>query len=449
MAAGYIERVYPLRYHAEQARLWASQSRFKVVPAGRRSGKTEIEGKRKVILCATLGTAFPDARFFCAAPTRDQAKRIYWDDLKSMINPELIYGRPAETSLMIRLVNGSEIHVLGMDKPERIEGVPWDGGVLDEIGNMKKDTWPMHVRASLSDRNGWCSFIGVPEGRNHYFGMYQMAKEISTDAIKKGEVPEWDTFWWKSADILPAHEIVAAKRDLDEVTYRQEYEADFVHFSGMAYHSYSEKNNLAKLDYNPTGNLIFTFDFNVAPGTAAVMQIMKLPEPSTAVGTGIIGDVLIPSGSNTIKVGNKLIRDWGNHRGKIFCYGDATGGAKGTAKVLGSDWALIKQALWSHFGQNRVVFKVPLANPKERDRLNSMNSRLHSYGGEIRMMIDPKRAPHVVRDFEGTVLTDDGSGQIDKTDQETSHLTDGVGYHIHKEWPVGRIYAPSGEKYWN
>ena len=58
-----------LKYHPEQARLWTSGARFNVVPAGRRSGKTEIVGKRKVILRAIRGTRFPDARFFCAAPT--------------------------------------------------------------------------------------------------------------------------------------------------------------------------------------------------------------------------------------------------------------------------------------------------------------------------------------------------------------------------------------------
>jgi hypothetical protein len=36
---------------------------------------------------------------------------------------------------MIKLVNGAEIWVIGLDKPERIEGKPWDWGILDEYGN--------------------------------------------------------------------------------------------------------------------------------------------------------------------------------------------------------------------------------------------------------------------------------------------------------------------------
>ena len=42
------KRLYPLRYHAQQDGYYNSEKRFNVVPAGRRSGKTEI-AKRKVV----------------------------------------------------------------------------------------------------------------------------------------------------------------------------------------------------------------------------------------------------------------------------------------------------------------------------------------------------------------------------------------------------------------
>jgi hypothetical protein len=42
-------------------------------------------------------------------------------------------------------------------------------GILDEFGNCKPNAWGANVRPALSDRNGWCDLIGVPEGRNHYY----------------------------------------------------------------------------------------------------------------------------------------------------------------------------------------------------------------------------------------------------------------------------------------
>jgi hypothetical protein len=131
------------------------------VPAGRRSGKTEL-AKRKLVRKALEGTKHPDARFFAAAPTRDQAKRIYWQDLKALVPAELLDGKPSETDLIIRLVNQSELHIVGLDKPERIEGSPWDGGVLDEYANVRPEAWSAHIRPALADRGGWCDMIGVP-----------------------------------------------------------------------------------------------------------------------------------------------------------------------------------------------------------------------------------------------------------------------------------------------
>lgn len=427
-----------LRPHPEQNRLWHQPARFNVNPAGRRSGKTEL-AKRKLIRCAMRGTSFDDARFFAAAPTYNQAKRIYWDDLKRLTPRWFQLKPPSESDLAIYGINGSVIQVLGMDKPERIEGTPWDGGILDEFGNMKKDAWGKNVRPALSDRRGWCDLIGVPEGRNHY---YDLAKEAQEN--KSGE---WGYFWWKSADILPDSEIEAARQDLDELTYAQEYEGSFINFEGRTYYPYLEQTHNARIAYDPKQPLIFTFDFNVAPGTAGVIQEKQIRDLRTGIPlvketvTAIIGEVFIPRNSNTVLVCNRLIKDWGAHEGRIVCYGDSTGGANKSSSTGGSDWDLVKQHLRGYFG-DRVTFNVASSNPSERDRVNSVNSRLMTLGGKVRMMIDPTKAPHMVKDFEGVQCVKGGSGEIDKKiNQELTHLSDGVGYYVHKEFPVRKIEA--------
>lgn len=438
-----------LKYHREQSRLWQSRSRYDVVPAGRRSGKTEIVGKRRLIYRALIGSPFPDPRYFAAAPTRDQAKRIYWKDLKRLTPRNLMARPPSESSLIIFLLTGAEIHVLGMDKPERIEGTPWDGGVLDEYDNMKKDAWGAHVRPALSDRRGWCDFIGVPEGRKQFYELYKEAKAQALEAFKKGEVPEWNAFWWKSADILPPEEIESAKRDLDELTYLQEYEASFVNFSGRAYWPFVEHTHVGRLEYNPKHDLDFCFDFNVSPGVAAVIQEQWLPtsDSEETWGDGVIGEVYIPRNSNTLSVCDRLIKDWGRHKGRITCYGDFTGGSRGSAAVLGSDWQLIKQKLWGHFGPNRVSFVVK-PNPRERDRINSVNSRLLTMSGDVRMMVDGK-CKYTVKDFEGVTLLEGGSGELDKkADSDLTHLTDAIGYRQWIKHPVKKKYAYTGQRHW-
>lgn len=438
------DRMYTLRFHPEQSRLWTHTARFRVVPAGRRSGKTEL-AKRFLVVKALEGTNFSDPRFFAAAPTRDQAKRIYWDDLKAMIPPEFIV-KVSESLLYIKLINNAEIWVIGMDKPQRIEGSPWDGGILDEYGNMKKGAWGENVRPSLSDRRGWCWLIGVPEGRNHYYKTYKKANADTTG--------EWATFHWISADILPEEEITAAKRDLDELTYKQEYEASFINFTGRAYYNFEEAVHVKRLLYSKIAPLGFCFDFNVAPGTASVVQEQPHPEGlrdsagNPIIVSGVIGEVWIPRGSNTVRVCRRLIHDWGRHAGRIVCYGDATGGAKGSAKVKGSDWQLIKDTLRTNWPANRIGFKVPASNPRERDRVNAVNSRLTNVHGDHRLYVDP-RCEHMIDDLDGVVLLEGGSGELDKSsDENLTHLSDGLGYYLWQEYPVKKKYAATGQKHW-
>lgn len=434
-----FERLYPLRYHPIQAAIDECLARFIVIPAGRRSGKTE-KAKRKLLKAALSAQGYADPRYFAGAPTRDQAKAIYWNDLKAMIPRALVRGKPRETDLCIPLWNGAEIYVIGMDKPERIEGRPWNGGVLDEFANMKPGAWGENVRPALSDRRGWCWLIGVPEGRNHYY-------DINQYALHSGD-PDWASFTWKSADILPREEVEAARRQLDELVFQQEYEASFVNFVGRIYYNFTEATHVAPLAYDPTKPLAFCFDFNAAPGTAVVAQEQRLPQQyerdvngrmllnRPIIGTGVIGEVYIPQNSTTPAVCRKLIELFGEHKGPVTCYGDASGGASGSAKVQGSDWDLIKSTLRPVFG-DRLDFEVPASNPAERARVNAMNTRLKTTAGDVRMMVDGKRAPYTVKDLEGVRALAGGSGEIDKrADKRLTHLTDGLGYYVARKFPV-------------
>jgi len=433
-------RLYPLRYHPVQHALWTEPFRFKVVPAGRRSGKTEL-GKRKLFVSAARARApWDDPRFFAAAPVRDQAKRIYWNDLKAMMPPAFVRSI-SESTLTITTEIGSELVVVGMDKPQRIEGTPWDGGVLDEFANMKPGAWGENVRPALADRKGWAWLIGVPEARNHYYKINQYALS--------GVDPDWHSYTWPSRDILDPEEVAAARRQLDELVFQQEYEASFVNFEGRCYYPFTEATHCTrKLVYNPRAPLIFCFDFNIAPGVAAVAQEQLLPGQfeKTATGaalldrpitgTGFIGEVHIPQNSNTPAVVRKLLKDWGGHKGEVLCYGDATGGAGGSAQTEGSDWDLIKRDMCAHFS-DRVSFPVPLSNPAERSRVNALNTRLKNGVGEVRLMVDAAKCPQLVIDFEGVRTLEGGSGEIDKkADPKLTHMSDAVGYYVVAEFSI-------------
>ena len=250
----------------------------------------------------------------------------------------------------------------------------------------------------------------------------------------QGADSDWASFFWISADILPAPEIAAARRDLDDLTYSQEYEASFISFEGQAYYAFAENSHCHRLTYNPRTDLILCFDFNVAPGVAAVLQEQMLP--GDLLGTGVIGEVYIPRNSSTPAVCRKVIADWGGHLGIVVCFGDATGGARGNAKVGGSDWELIRAELSPIF-DTRLRLSLARANPPERVRVNAVNARFKNAAGDVRLMVDPAKAPHVQKDFEGVRLLAGGAGEIDKrADPDLSHLSDAIGYYIARQFPL-------------
>lgn len=438
MVIAPTSRWYPLRPHAEQARLWDSPARFNVVPAGRRSGKTEI-AKRKAVRKALTPSPITDRRIVLAAPVWSQAKRLYWNDCKKLI-PRWAYAgqdprrATSESELTITLIDGTQVCIAGLDVPERIEGVPIDHIVLDEYGNCKADVWPEHVRPCLSERNGTADLIGCPEGRNHY---YTMAMQAQEQQIERPDL--WGFFTWPSSDILPAEEIEIARGELDARTFAQEYEASFLDVSGRVYYNFLREVHAAEsLPYDPFATLMIGFDFNVAPGVCIFAQERLYRGDNPKVDrvdliACVTDEIWVERDSNTPRVCQEIIRQYRDHHGPVEIYADASGGAGHTSQVDGSDLTLIRKYLSPVFGE-RLHWRVPHANPPVRARVNSLNSRLESADGKVHLLVDPS-CKHVVQDLEGVTWAADG-GIDKKTSRTLSHISDALGYLVHAEWPV-------------
>jgi hypothetical protein len=159
------------------------------------------------------------------APNYGQAKRIVWDMLKSFVkNIPGIETNEADLRLDIpRPARGDYIrfYLLGAENPGSIRGIHLDGVILDEYAEMDPTVWPMVIRPALSDRNGWAIFIGTPKGQNHFFDIYQLAL--------KNKDYDWFTAIYKASEtnVLPQTELDAAKREMPEEIYEQEYECSF------------------------------------------------------------------------------------------------------------------------------------------------------------------------------------------------------------------------------
>lgn len=444
-----------MKMHRQRRRFLRSRKRFQIVAAGRRSGKT-VEARHRLLFgdwhlggnhygCLVPPPGVSDPTFAYCAPTHQQAKRIVWEKFKAEV-PKWAIRKKLESELSITFVTGSKLYVAGMDQPERIEGIALDGVVPDEFADMKPKAWTSSIRPTLSTvgRPGWALFIGRPRGKNHFWRLMQ-------DAQKPENVRDWDVFYpWPSWLVMDAAEVEAARRELDERSFRQEYGGEFLSDAGRAYYQYGPW-NVRELQYQPDRPLLLCFDFNVKPGVCEIAQdfdqavsvllcarcgapmpgrsgepcrICRGTLPFETV-TGFIDEVHIADDSNTRRVCEEVLTKWGSiHRGKVICYGDPSGGARRTSAER-SDW----QTIEDYLSRQWPTLELDLADvdPGPRDRMVVTNSRLKNAADQVRVFVDPQKAPELARDLDETQLDDDGD--LDEgPERKRTHASDAAAY---------------------
>jgi len=140
----------PLSFYLDfpipQYTIFHCASRFIVLAAGRRFGKTTVALYK--MLCHAA--AIHDQRCYFIAPTAKQAREIAWRSLLEL-TPWEIRRYARQSSLELELNNGSMIKLHG---PEFLRGVGLDFVVLDEFAYMPPNLWPEVVLPMLADRSG-------------------------------------------------------------------------------------------------------------------------------------------------------------------------------------------------------------------------------------------------------------------------------------------------------
>lgn len=417
-----LERWYPLpKLTAVHRAYWNSIKRFVIVRAGRRSYKTEI-AKRLIIERAM---AVP-GEYFIGAPTIPQVRLIYWDDIKRMSYPSMQKAQPKEAMLVRPFDNGSSIHLLGMEKPKRFEGPYWTGGILDEFAYFKEEAWSESIRPALDTQvpgrpKPWCIILSKPNGLNHFYERYQYA--VSQDD------PDWEAFHWTSEDVLDSEAIEAAKRELSLRQYRQEYLGEFVTQTGRIYEDYGPDNYTKEL-IQAHEQIHYFCDFNFTPMSHGIAVIRNNI-------VYVLDEVILESAKGYMNV-MEFCEKYKNHKNKKIClYGDASG-KNGEKHGLDSEYTL----MIDEFKKNgwEVLKKVKKANPAIKDRQNALNSRIKNAAGEIRLYVNPVMAKWMDKGLLTTVFKKGSTFQEEQKDNETQHITTGLGYMIDYLYPIANVF---------
>ena len=198
-----------------QQEVWNDKTRFKIVAAGRRTGKSRLAAWMLIV------NALESERghVFYVAPTQGQARDIMWQTLLELGNPVITSSHI--NNLQIKLINGATISLKGSDRPETMRGVSLKFLVLDEYADMKPEVFEQILRPALADQKGSSLFIGTPMGRNHFYELYKYA-ELDDD-------PTYKSWHFTSYDnpLLDPEEIDVAKKSMSSYAFRQEFMASF------------------------------------------------------------------------------------------------------------------------------------------------------------------------------------------------------------------------------
>jgi hypothetical protein len=406
--------------HRGQKRVYLDPRRFKVIVAGRRWGKTQYARS------SIMGHAVkPKQLIWYVAPTYVMARSIMWLELLEII-PRSWIRKTNETRMAILLKNGTRIELKGADKPDTLRGIGLHHLVIDEAQDIKRETWGRILRPTLASTQGDAVIIGTPKSFNWFYDLYMLGQRGDTylDKRQKRRVNHWKSWQFPTitSPFIPLEEIEAAKADMDEKSFNQEFNASFETMSGRVYHAFDRKLHVGEYVFNPRLPIWVGQDFNIDPMSSVIMQL----QPNGEVW---VVDEVVMFGSNTQETADELGRRYFRHLKALTIYPDPAG-ASGSTKSRGdSDLDILRDA-----GFRRI--KHRRSHPKIADRVNAMNRMFKAADGTIRMRVD-QRCKHFIKGCEETIYKP-GTREVDKS-MGVEHPMDAAGYCIDIEFPVRKI----------
>ena len=209
--------------HAGQKVIRRSRARFKVARCGRRWGKTrygvieDTERMSRGKACWWVAPTYKLARGAWRTFVRLAAQMP--DDFDVLVTDKRIEQKHGPGFV--------EVH--SSDDPQGLRSQGLDHATLDEFAFGKREVWTEAIRPALTDRKGSALFISTPYGKNHFFHLYQRAAQ--------DESGEWAAFHFPSVSnpFLDPAEIEAARNEIPERAFRQEYLAEFLDDGGEVF----------------------------------------------------------------------------------------------------------------------------------------------------------------------------------------------------------------------
>jgi len=220
-----------LRYkpHAAQKKVHESKARFKIICAGRQSGKSILCGADVISRCLS-GKYNEHSTIAWVAPTLNTAKRGV-DALKLITKecPDLITWYKS-APITATFPNGVKILFLSADNEDGLRGYSFDHVIIDEADFLADYLWDDVLRAALAANKASLMAISSPRARGTWFHKLYMQGIAGNDkSIESFNFPS------SANPKLTKEELDKIKQSTPEMIFRREYLAEWTDSGGEVF----------------------------------------------------------------------------------------------------------------------------------------------------------------------------------------------------------------------
>jgi len=386
-------------------------TRFRVVLAGRRGGKTFLMMRE-----ACRFASKPNSIVWILANSRQQIKSLCWTKLKKKLNSLNWIQDTNESELTIRLVNGSQICLKSAEQGDNLRGESLDAVLIDEFCDIDLDEiWSQIIRPSLADKKGHAMFCGTPKAGN------QAARDLYDNYLTK---KNWASFSYTTEEggFVDPEEIEQARQDLSPKVFAQEYLANWVTFAGIIFGEFGEHNIREVRKPSATETVFIGMDFNVTPAVSVIGR-------QTQTGIEIYDEIFLDN-SNTQEMIDEIRNRYPTNPVTVFP--DPAGVQRKTSAGGNTDIRLLELA--------GFTTRYHRQHPLVRDRINCGNSLFFKRDdGTTRFTIDPTAKKTIACLKNWAYKTD---SMIPDKGSSWDHACDALTYMIQFLFPITKPTTP-------
>jgi hypothetical protein len=216
-----VELVLPT-LHPGQALIASEAKRYNAVSCGRRFGKSQFGIDRAA---HTVLRGYPVGWF---SPTYRMVSEM-WREALATYRP--IISNVNVQERRIDFITGGSLEMWSLDNPNTARGRKYKLAVVDEAAMVAQleEAWNAVIRPTLTDFSGDAWFLSTPKGLNFFWTLFQRGQDPTFEDWASWQMPT------TANPFIRESEVESARLELPELTFAQEYLAEFLSSEGAVF----------------------------------------------------------------------------------------------------------------------------------------------------------------------------------------------------------------------